>query len=397
MKPRDVVLLATADWDNPFWTNKQHVACQLAARGFRVLYLDSIGLRRPSARSHDLTRILRRLRRSVAPLREPRAGLHVWSPLALPLQHSPAARAFNRRALTAALRRRLRRLGFHRPLLWTYNPMTADLLDLDDFDGLVYHCVDDIAAQPGMPARVLEEAEQNIVTRADIVFATSPRLAETRGRWNPNTHFLPNVADYDHFVRALDADTVVPDDLARIARPRLGFIGAISGYKVDFELIRHLALQRPHWSLVLIGKVGEGDPWTDPALLEGLPNLYRLGPRPYAELPALLKGIDVALLPSRQNEYTASMFPMKFFEYLAAGRPVVATALPALEPHRDVAHLVRDPADFIAAVESALERRGPDSEAGRRLASEHTWDARTGRMLALLEQTLRRNAEGRAA
>jgi glycosyltransferase involved in cell wall biosynthesis len=307
------------------------------------------------------------------------------------------ARAFNRRALTAALRARMRRLGFDRPLLWTYNPMTTRLLDLDAFQGVVYHCVDDIAAQPGMPADVLAAAEQELARCADIVFATSPTLAESRRHWNANTHFLPNVADYDHFASALDDETAVPDDLARIPRPRLGFIGAISGYKVDFELIRHVAGQRPGWSIVLIGKVGEGDPWTDLTSLDGLPNVYRLGPRPYAELPACLKGIDVALLPSRRNEYTASMFPMKFFEYLAAGRPVVAVELPALEPHRDVAHLVCTPDAFVNAIDDALAGRGPPTEAGRQRAAEHTWDTRTRSMLTLIERTLARDPEGRAA
>jgi len=398
MIPRDVVLLATADWDNPFWTNKQHMACQLAERGHRVLYIESLGLRRPSARARDLSRIGRRLRRALAAPRPVRPGLWVWSPLVLPLQRYAPVRTLNRHVLQAALQQCTRRLGFGPSLLWTYNPMTTRLLDTEPFVTVVYHCVDDIAAQPGMPADVLAGAEKELLRAARVVFATAPNLAETRGRWNTNTHYLPNVADYAHFSRALDPALAVPDDLSRIPRPRLGFVGAISGYKVDFELLRHVAESRPDWSLVLLGQVGEGDPWTDPRMLEGLPNLHLLGPRPYASLPACLKAMDVALLPSPANEYTASMFPMKFFEYLAAGCPVVSTDLPALRPFRRAARLAQSRDDFMAGIAEALRGEGASLQQRLDVARAHTYATRTDRMLAILRESLAApHASGRAA
>jgi glycosyltransferase involved in cell wall biosynthesis len=155
---------------------------------------------------------------------------------------------------------------------------------------------------------------------------------------------------------------------------------------VDFELLDRIARERPEWSIVLIGQVGEGDPWMDARQLRDRPNLHLLGPRPYAELPCYLKGFDVALLPSARNEYTDSMFPMKFFEYLAAGRPVVSVALPALGAFRHAAALADSPESFIAAVEDALAGAAPPLETRLALAREHTWDARLDRMLALLER-----------
>lgn len=394
--PRDIVLLSTADWDNPFWTNKQHVACQLAERGFRVLYVDSLGLRRPTARAQDVSRIARRLRRAMNRPRAVRERLWVWSPIALPFQGSGAVRAINRRVLTAAIGAQLARLGFDRPLLWTYNPLTSRLLDLRAFRSVVYHCVDDITAQPGMPADVLQTAEEGLTRNAAIVFATSPRLCETRRRWNRNTHFLPNVADFAHFSRALDPRLDVPADIATIPGPRIGFIGAISGYKVDFELIRHAALARPSLSFVLIGRVGEGDPRTDPARLHGIANLHLVGPRPYDELPGCLKGFDVAMLPNRINEYTASMFPMKFFEYLAAGRPVVSTDLPAIRPFADLIDIAISPDSFVDAIDRVLDGRVGPLEDRLAAARANTWEARMDRMLELLDSEARAR-EGRAA
>jgi len=397
MKPRDIVILSTADFDNPFWTNKQHVAVHLAERGFRVLYIDSLGLRRPSTSGQDVRRIARRLRRALAGPRLVRPGLHVWSPIVMPFQQHAPVRACNRTALSTTLSWHIRHLGFTRPLLWTYNPMTTRLLRTDRFDGLVYHCVDDIAAQPGMPAGVLDRHEEELVRAADIVFTTSPRLAHTRGRWNANTHYLPNVADFEHFSRALDPALAVPADLARIPAPRIGFIGAISGYKLDFGLIRHIAQRRPEWAVVLIGHIGEGDPWTDAGQLAGLPNLHLLGPRPYADLPAYLRGIDVAMLPNLRNDYTASMFPMKFFEYLAAGRPVVSVDLPALRDYADAVRLAASHDEFVEAIAVSLHGGNAPLEIRLQHAMQNTWAARLDRMLALLGATHARANDTAAA
>ena len=136
---------------------------------------------------------------------------------------------------------------------------------------------------------------------------------------------------------------------------------------------------------MLIGKVGEGDPWTNVDLLRDLPNVHLLGPRPYAELPGYLKGFDTAILPNALNSYTRGMFPMKFFEYLAAGCPVVSTALPALHGFRHVMHLADSHEDFIAAVERSVQGSGTPLGERLEVAREHTYARRTERMMELLE------------
>jgi glycosyltransferase involved in cell wall biosynthesis len=269
-------------------------------------------------------------------------------------------------------------------ILWTYSPMTTELYNVDSYKKLVYHAVDDIKEQPGMPAEVIESAEEHLSKRADIIFTTAPKLQDLHSRHNPNTHFFPNVADFDHFHKALEPGTITPEDIAAIPSPRIGFIGAISGYKVDFDLLAAMAKARPGWSIVLIGEVGEGDPFTDVSALRHLPNIHFLGGKSYTTLPAYLKGMDVAILPSRLNNYTRSMFPMKFFEYLAAGRPVVATDLPALSCYRDVAALCADEKSFIHAVAEALSGRACPLERRLDAAREQTYKSRTDKMLALL-------------
>ena len=386
MKLADIVLLSTADWDNPFWTNKQHVAVTLARLGHKVLYVDSLGLRRPSATARDLRRIFRRLLKAARPPRKVRDNLWVWSPIVLPWHGNRAVRHFNRALLAGGLRLCMGLLGLRKEWLWTYNPMTMEFVDIEGFSRRIYHCVDEIKAQPGMPVALLERAESKLTAVVDVVFATSPSLARTRKQWNSNTYYLPNVADYEHFSQARSENTILPEDLASIREPRLGFIGAISGYKLDFNLLRHIALVRSDWSIVLIGEVGEGDPWTDSSLLEGLPNLHLLGPRSYADLPAYLKGFDVALLPNVINEYTDSMFPMKFFEYLAAGCPVVSTNLKAIVEYGSAVTIADSTDAFVAALSKVLAGDVPPLDRRLELARAHTYEVRTQRMLKLIDQ-----------
>jgi glycosyltransferase involved in cell wall biosynthesis len=249
--------------------------------------------------------------------------------------------------------------------------------------------VDEIKAQPGMPVSVLEQAEGELVQKADVVFVTSTTLELSRREINPRTYYLPNVADYDHFSQAMSGDTAIPADLALIPGPRIGFIGAISGYKIDFDLLRQVAEQRPEWSLVMIGEVGEGDPWTDPSVLKSAKNIHLLGPRAYSALPQYLKGFDVAILPNRLNDYTAAMFPMKFFEYLAAGRPVVSTSLASLKAYEKHACLAKSAHEFIDGISDALSGRCASLDDRLGLARQHTYEARMDRMLKIVAETAR--------
>jgi len=387
MRRHDIVMFSTADWNNPFWTNKQHVALELNKQGHRVFYIDSIGLRRLSATNEDFKRIVARLERVWNGPQKVRENLWVWSPLAISLHDLQTVRKINHMIINTMLHFWLRKLNFETDILWAYNPMITELINISKFSYIVYHCVDEIKAQPGMPFQIIDKAERELLKKADVVFTTSPQLLKTRMLYNPHSYYFPNVADYDHFSKALLDETKVPSDLMIISKPRIGFIGAISDYKLDFNLIAHVAKTRPDWSIVLIGKVGEGDPWTNINNIKSLPNVFFLGPRPYAELPAYLKGIDVAILPNQLNTYTQAMFPMKFFEYLAAGRPIVSTSLPALRQFSDTVYLAKDYSDFILGIEKALN--DPEKCYQKSIiASKYTYKARTEEMMTIVEKDL---------
>lgn len=387
----DFVVLATADWDHLLWTNKQHTAQALAAEGHRVLYVESLGLRPPRLAVADRTRILRRLRSMVQLPRQRQDRLWVWSPPVLPGGNRGLALLFNRLALQLGLAIARRWLGFQKPLLWTYNPLTSLYLDLDQFSGSIYHCVDRIQDQPGMPVEIIELNEKNLSQAVDVVFVTSPELEIVHRHWNARTLLFGNVADHNHFSTArlgvAGKPLACPIFLTGQGRPRLLFMGAIDAYKLDLKLLTELVQRHSEWEFVLIGPVGECDPSTDVSALKAFVNVRLAGPIAYGELPSWLAYADVALLPLQVNGYTRHMFPMKFFEYLSSGLPVVATAIPSLQPHRDVALLCSpDVASFEEAIALALKGEGPDLQQRLQRASKQTYQSRTSEMLTYLQK-----------
>ena len=381
LEGRDIVCVGTADWATELPINQHQLMGRLAARN-RVLFVESLGLRRPQLASRDLRRIARRLARGLRGVRSV-GGVHVLSPLVLPFHGSAAVRSLNRRLLRLQVGRAVRKLGFGRPLLWAYAPQAEALLDVLDPDPVVYHCVDDVAVQKGVDAEGFRASEERFARRADLVLASAPALAERMRGLSEHVLYAPNVADTGLFASALE-DGPLDAALDPLPRPRLVFQGAIVATKLDLSLLAELARLRPEWSIVLVGPRGAGDPGGDLSVLDRAPNIHFAGPRDAAELPTVLRGADAGLIPYAINDLTRSVFPMKVYEYLAAGLPVFATPLPALEGV-DGVERVDGAAELAAAVEreSRLDdprRRRQRSEA----AAAHSWEARIEEIEAAL-------------
>jgi glycosyltransferase involved in cell wall biosynthesis len=307
----------------------------------------------------------------------------VLSPLVLPVHSSPVVRRLNAWLLRERVARAARRLGFVNPVLWGYVPQAEVLLDTLDPKLVVYHCVDDIASQAGIDEASFRAAEERFACRADLVIASAPVLADRMRRLSDNVLFAPNVADTASFSRALEPGPV-DGALASLTEPRIVFVGTVAGKKLDLDLVLGIARARRQWTLALVGPVGLGDPDTDISALDGEPNVHLLGPRAHGDLPAVMRAAAIGLIPYRRSRLTASIFPMKVYEYLAAGLPVIATGLPSLEGIPDVALV-----DGVDGAVRAIERElGIDSADRRRARSTavrgHSWEARLAEIGAAL-------------
>jgi glycosyltransferase involved in cell wall biosynthesis len=382
LRDRDIVCVGFADWDTELWTNQHHLMSRLA-RDNRVLFVESLGLRQPQLAGRDLARIARRLRRGLG---RPRAvdGLHVLSPLVVPLHRSRLVRALNARLLPWLVARAARGLGLRRPILWAYVPQAEALIEALSPSLIVYHCVDDIAAHERIDTTSFRAAEERFAARADLVLASAPSLARRMRLLSNNVLNAPNVADTELFSQALTPGEV-DSAIAALRAPRIVFTGAIAATKLDLALLATLARLRPEWSFALVGPVGPGDPHTDVSALAAEPNVHLLGLRAYAQLPSVLRGADAGLIPYARNALTDSIFPMKVYEYLAAGLPVVATPLPALAGVPEVA--TGSNADELAQLlDRALADDDDERRAQRsRAAAAQSWDARLREIAAAID------------
>jgi len=397
LRGADIVCVGSALWASPAPLNVHHVMRRLASRN-RVLYVESPGLRPPAARSGgDWRKVGWRLRGWLRGLSASPEGVWLLSPPLLPWHGQAWARALNRRLLVGAVRRAMRRLDLREPLLWVFLPTGEVLAGALAERLLVYHCVDAYAENPGVDREAILALEARLLARCDLVFTTSPALHAEKRPVRGRAHFVPNVADAEHFA----AGGPEPPALAAIGRPRLGYVGNLAGYKLDIPLLAAVAAARPDWQFCLVGPRGAGDPGSDLSALEGLANLHWLGLQPYAALPAFVGACDVCLIPFRLSASTRASFPLKFYEYMAAGKAIVATPLPALADYAERPALCRfaaEPAAFVAAVEAALaEGAAPALIAARRAeAAAHSWPVRLAEIESAVLDALAAKAAGHA-
>jgi glycosyltransferase involved in cell wall biosynthesis len=365
------------DW-NGDPTSKTHIMRILARRN-RILWINSIGMRRPTASRADFRRMAAKLRRTFQGSVQVEPNLFVGNPLVLPLPGIAAADTLNTYVLSAWIRQLCRRHRLDRPIFWTFLPNVHRLVGRLNERMVIYHCVDEYSAFSNVPREALIQMERSLLRRADIVFTSSAQLCTERRALNPNTHFISHGVDVLHFAQASHPKTLVPEDLRHLPKPIIGFFGLLADW-VDLPLIRELALACPDWSFVLIGKAT-----TDLAPVRRLKNVHLLGQKSYAALPAYCRGFDVGIIPFRQNELTVRANPLKLREYLAAGLPVVATPLPEVMRYAPFVRLAEGPHAFATEIEAALGETS-DADASRRMDSmrSESWDARVAEIAAVI-------------
>ena len=379
MSGQNIVCFAN-DWESD--PTSKHQVMKILARSNRVLWINSIGLRRPGATAQDASRIAAKIKKfwhgpvSITP------HLHVLTPLAIPFHDVPGVPTANAWLLSRYIRHHIRRLGMDRFQMWTFMPTTAPLVPYLRPDKLIYYCVDEWSAFTFLNSQLMEQMEHSLIRQSDVVIASAEKLYATKRHLNPETHLVSHGVDSEHFATGQAASTQVAVELRNVTRPVIGFWGLI-GEWIDLELIRYVAERHPDWSVALIGKAD-----VSCACLQDLPNVHLIGSRSYESLPGFAKGFTAAILPFKVNRLTENVNPIKLREYLAAGLPVVSTALPEVKQYDAVVRIGHNRDEFVAQLEAAVLDTSPSAVRKRMDAVSHeSWEARVEHISRLIAES----------
>ncbi|WDF56426.1 glycosyltransferase [Mucilaginibacter sp. KACC 22063] len=237
----------------------------------------------------------------------------------------------------------------------------------------VYQCVDPMIVPYDMKHGFV--SEEILVKKSDLVICTSKALYNEKRKANKNTYFVPNAADVTHFGKATENSLPVHPKIKDLPKPVIGYLGSIER-RIDYKLLTKVVEANPEKTFVLAGPV-----WHEyvPKALSNAQNLHIIGPVDYNEVPSLIKGFDVAIIPFKKDKVSDTIFPLKLFEYLSAGKPVVITDFnPDLKEYTgDLVDFCPDAYTFTEALNVGLQNNTADKVQQRiALAAQNTWEKR---------------------
>ncbi|HQR06567.1 MAG TPA: glycosyltransferase [Gemmatales bacterium] len=366
LRGRDM-LCFSHDW-NSDPLSKTHLM-RLLSKDNRILWVNSIGYRAPTASSKDIKRAWNKIKAATEAVKEVIPNLFVLSPLAIPAWGKPWIQSLNRKLLVWQIKKAMRKLRFKKPINWVFNPAASVLAGQLGEEQVIYYCVDEYTAFSGVPAEALINMERQLLQRADLVIVSADQLLQSKKQYQQKTVLVRHGVDYDHFRQAVLPETPIAEELRNLPHPILGYFGLMSEDWVDVPLLVKVAEKYKNSSLVLLGKVT-----MDLGPLHSMPNVHILGRKPYSTLPGYCKGFDVALIPFPISEVTLNANPLKAREYLAAGLPVVSTAIPEVEVLGECG-IGHSDEEFLQRIDEALKQPGPDQARSDRMKTE-SWSAR---------------------
>lgn len=369
-----IITLSTQDWLD-LWTRKQRFVLQFARQGNLVMYVET--------QFHWLSYVKqfrkhwRRIYLFLLGPRKVEKNLYVYTPpLLLPaFQIFSGLATINNVVLAFFLRRAMRRLGMEQPVLWSYTHFNKPLIKKLGCKKALYECVDDYAGAKGLiKADVVRQQERQTLESVQAAIVTADGLKPPMMPYNRNIHIVSNAANVSHFNRAATQKQVEPVEMRNIPHPRLVFLG-LTAYWVDLDLLEQIVTQRPGWQVVLVGPVA-----VDISRFDRYPNFHSLGRKPYDNLPQYMAHCDIALNPYVVDDVARGCSPLKLYEYLAAGLPVVSTEMPEARKFTKIVSVATDYNEFIRMTDDILARDEAEQTKYRQMALEesknHSWENR---------------------
>lgn len=382
-KQRDIILVARDTWGD-LWRRRQYLAAEFARTG-RVLFVEApFSAPRLLAGSPDMAaRPRSRLFDAFTPPRRAAENLYVTAPLKPVPDNPPALAAVNRAVQTAQLRRAAASIGLREPVLWINPEYAVWMIDALEHGPVIYDITDDWTHAASLPARELAQIRRNdalMLQRADIVFTVSPDLFEKKKPLHPNVVLMPNGVRPELY----DIDTATrPPELNGISGPIAGYTGSLHTDRLDLDLIEYLSHEE-NFTQVFVGPN-----YLDAAAnrrIAALRNVHLIPAQPYHRLPAFVFHFDICSIPHAVTDFTHSLDPIKAYEYLAAGKPIVCTAVRGMAPLAAFAHIAGDYKQYAKIISDTLGGRiAADMAALKSEARNHSWPARARDILGRIE------------
>ena len=381
-----VICFGGGDW---WYHNRGHYDMQMMrefSEAMPVLYVNSIGIRTPKLGEGAmfLTRVRRKLRSLRRGFVRVRKNWGVVSPFVVP---GRIAGPLTRPLLAPQVRRCARKMGMRKPLVWVTCPPAARAVDKVGAVKVAYQRTDRWEEFPHANKEEIRAIDRFLKQRADVTLFCSTLLFDEEGPACRNPVYLDHGVDFEAFRDAGAATGNEPEDVAAIARPRVGFIGGIDSHTFDADLFRGVAERVTEAHFVLVGACSLPEGWCSAT------NVHLLGQRPYEDVARYMAACDVLIMPWNQNEWIRACNPVKLKEYLATGRPVVSTPFPELERYGDLVRRAVGADNFAQAVREAIADPG-DANARIGRAEGHSWGAKArGAFSALTGQADSRSAD----
>ena len=375
-----VIMAEYADWDSVFRIGSHYICEDFVKRGFKVLWFQSYwNFLTPFVAWRGFKSLFSLWRLSPQPLTGELTGFSPFTffpyrnfPLAKSMLFGANALRFTLPPLTWWLERNDWR---NVDLLWITSADLVNLSEMLNYKTLVYRITDNMTGFSHIPAG-FRELEKKVLTRADVVLATSQEVANRARRFNNHTYYITNAVDLEPYQRAEPSPL-----LQSIPGPRIIYVGSLE-YWFDYELIHEVAKLRPDYQFVLVGPPPMRST-SGYAKLKLQRNIHLMGGKPPNLVPGLLKNSEVAVIPFRLTELTHDVSPLKLYEYFAAGLPVISTPLREVKASEAPVIFAGSALEFARGLDEALSL-GKDRQESLDFAAENTWEARLRKIEAIM-------------
>jgi glycosyltransferase involved in cell wall biosynthesis len=379
---QSLVCFAGCDW----WYHNRGLFCPQVMRrlskDYNVLFVNSLGIRVPSLKKdkNAVKKIFRKICSIVRFLRKADNGMYVFSPLLLPFWGSPLFRKFNAFFLLFQVKLVMALLGLKKPIFYVGCVPAFEIVKKLSRQYLIYERTDLFEEMPGANRKYIASLDMELAESADLVLYVNRAMWQQGISVNRNSLLIGHGVDFKLFSEAGDSSHI-PEDIASIHKPIVGFFGDITDEACDFKLLEYISQKLPEMAIVLIGSIS-----SDVSNLQKYRNIFFLGQKPYEQIPHYGKAFSVAIMPWNRNKWIEFCNPVKIKEYLALGKPVVSTYYPEIEPYSDIVYVAKDYEQFVSYIQKAVVENDIGLQIARRKRVENeTWDSKVEQIIRCIE------------